>query len=68
MKTVRDGEAFIKRLNNLHGVCPTCFSKIDENKVAELVTIKTHEIESARAEAVANLVVASELETQDEQS
>jgi DNA repair exonuclease SbcCD ATPase subunit len=67
MKTVRDGEAFIKRLNNLHGVCPTCFSKIDENKVAELVTIKTHEIESARAEAVANLVVASELETQDKQ-
>lgn len=67
MKTVRDGEAFIKRLNSLHGICPTCFSKIDENKVAELVTIKTHEIESARAEAVANLVVASELEAQDKQ-
>lgn len=67
MKTVRDGESFIKRLNNLHGVCPTCFSNIDENKMAELVSIKTHEIESARAEAVANLVVASELEAQDKQ-
>jgi len=65
MKTVRDGEAFIKRLNNLHGICPTCFSKIDENKVSELVHIKMHEIESARAEAVANLIVANDLESQD---
>ena len=67
MKTVRDGEAFIKRLNSLHGICPTCFSSIDEHKVGELVTVKTAEIESARAEAVANLVIASELETQDKQ-
>jgi len=67
MKTVRDGEAFIKRLNNLHGICPTCFSKIDEHKVAELVDVKTAEIESARAEAVANLVIATDLETQDKQ-
>jgi DNA repair exonuclease SbcCD ATPase subunit len=67
MKTVRDGESFIKRLNSLHGICPTCFSKIDETKVAELVSVKTHEIESARAEAVANLVIASELEAQDKE-
>ena len=67
MKTVRDGEAFIKRLNSLRGICPTCFSSIDEHKVGELVTAKTAEIESARAEAVANLVIASELETQDKQ-
>jgi DNA repair exonuclease SbcCD ATPase subunit len=67
MKTVRDGEAFIKRLNSLRGICPTCFSSIDEHKVGELVTVKTAEIESARAEAVANLVIASELETQDKQ-
>jgi DNA repair exonuclease SbcCD ATPase subunit len=51
----------------LRGICPTCFSSIDEHKVGELVTVKTAEIESARAEAVANLVIASELETQDKQ-
>lgn len=65
MKTVRDGEAFIKKLNNLHGVCPTCFSTIDEIKVAELVNSKTDEVESARASAANALVISNELEQQD---
>jgi DNA repair exonuclease SbcCD ATPase subunit len=65
MKTVRDGEAFIKKLNSLHGVCPTCFSNIDENKVAELVSEKTSEVESARASAANALIISNQLEQQD---
>jgi len=65
MKTVRDGEAFVKKLNSLHGICPTCFSNIDETKVQELVVEKTDEIESARASAAALLISSSQLEQQD---
>jgi DNA repair exonuclease SbcCD ATPase subunit len=65
MKTVRDGETFIKKLNSLHGICPTCFSNIDENKVQQLVTEKTDEVESARASAVTALVLSNQLEEQD---
>lgn len=65
MKTVRDGEAFVKKLNSLHGVCPTCFSNIDETKVQELIVEKTNEVESARASAAVLLVNYTELEQQD---
>lgn len=65
MKTVRDGEAFVKKLNSLHGICPTCFSQIDSVKVAELINDKSQEIESARASAAAVLVASNELEQQD---
>ena len=65
MKTVKDGEAFVKKLNSLHGVCPTCFSNIDEAKVQELIIEKTDEVESARASAAALLVNYTELEQQD---
>jgi DNA repair exonuclease SbcCD ATPase subunit len=65
LKTVRDGEAFIKKLNSLHGMCPTCFSTIDEIKVAQLVNEKTDEVESARASAANALIISTELEQQD---
>jgi DNA repair exonuclease SbcCD ATPase subunit len=65
MKTVRDGEAFVKKLNSLQGICPTCFSQIDSVKVAELINDKSQEIESARASAAAVLVASNELEQQD---
>jgi DNA repair exonuclease SbcCD ATPase subunit len=65
LKTVRDGEAFIKKLNSLHGMCPTCFSTIDEIKVAQLVDEKTDEVESARASAANALIISTELEQQD---
>ena len=65
MKTVKDGEAFIKKLNNLHGVCPTCFSPIDSVKTTDLITERTEEIESARASAAALMIVAHDLEQQD---
>lgn len=65
MKTVKDGEAFIKKLNNLHGICPTCFSNIDSNKTRQLIDEKTDEIESARATAAALMIAAHELEEED---
>jgi DNA repair exonuclease SbcCD ATPase subunit len=36
-KTIRDSEAFVKKIAALHGTCPTCLQEIDENKIAELV-------------------------------
>ena len=65
MKTVKDGETFIKKLNSLHGVCPTCFSQIDENKVADLINEKTDEVESARASAASVMIIANDLEQQN---
>jgi hypothetical protein len=65
MKTVKDGEAFIKKLNNLHGICPTCFSEINEEKVSELIKEKTDEVENARASAAVALISASDLEQKD---
>jgi len=65
MKTVRDGEAFIKKLNNLHGVCPTCFSQINSVKTSDLISERTEEIESARAAAASVMIVAHDLEEQD---
>jgi DNA repair exonuclease SbcCD ATPase subunit len=67
MKTVKDGELFIKKLKNLSGVCPTCFSQIDSTKTQELITSKDYEVEMARASAAAALIISSELENQDKQ-
>lgn len=36
-KTVRDSQAFVKKIGALHGTCPTCLQEIDEAKIAELV-------------------------------
>ena len=36
-KTVKDAEAFVEKMNKLHGNCPTCLQSIDTNKIAELV-------------------------------
>ena len=65
MKTVKDGEVFVKKLKNLSGVCPTCFSEIDSTKTQELITAKEEEIESARASAAVALIKCNELEQLD---
>ena len=65
MKTVKDGELFVKKLKNLSGVCPTCFSEIDNTKTQELITAKEDEIESARATAAVALIKCNELEQLD---
>lgn len=36
-KTVRDSQAFVKKIGALHGTCPTCLQEIDEAKIAELI-------------------------------
>jgi len=36
-KTIRDSQAFVKKIAALHGTCPTCLQEIDEAKIAELV-------------------------------
>ena len=36
-KTVKDSEAFVQKMNKLHGNCPTCLTPIDTDKISELV-------------------------------
>jgi DNA repair exonuclease SbcCD ATPase subunit len=37
-KTVRDSDAFTKKIGALHGTCPTCLQDINEEKIAELIS------------------------------
>jgi DNA repair exonuclease SbcCD ATPase subunit len=36
-KSVKDSDAFIKKIGALHGTCPTCLQSIDEAKIAALI-------------------------------
>ena len=36
-KTVKDAEAFVHKMNKLHGNCPTCLQPINTDKITELV-------------------------------
>jgi DNA repair exonuclease SbcCD ATPase subunit len=36
-KTIRDSDAFTKKISALHGTCPTCLQEIDETKISELI-------------------------------
>jgi DNA repair exonuclease SbcCD ATPase subunit len=36
-KTIRDSQAFVKKIGALHGTCPTCLQEIDEAKINELI-------------------------------
>ena len=40
-KTIRDSQAFVKKMSALHGTCPTCLQEIDETKIAELLAQQT---------------------------
>lgn len=64
LRTVRDGEAFIEKLNKLSGVCPTCFSLINEAKVNDLIVERTSEIEEARASGVVCAVIIEDIKQQ----
>jgi len=37
-KTIRDSQAFVKKISALCGTCPTCLQQIDENKISELLS------------------------------
>lgn len=67
LKTVKDGELFIKKLKNLTGTCPTCFSQIDSAKTKELISSKTQEVETARANVAVALNKCNKLEKLDTQ-
>ena len=64
LRTVRDGETFIEKLNKLSGVCPTCFSLINEAKVNDLIVERTSEIEEARASGVVCAVIIEDIKQQ----
>lgn len=40
-KTVKDSDAFVQKMNKLHGNCPTCLQSIDTDKISELVDEQT---------------------------
>lgn len=52
-KTVTDSEAFIKKMNTLGSVCPTCLQDIDKHKVDELVSEKMLAKTAAEKEVLA---------------
>jgi DNA repair exonuclease SbcCD ATPase subunit len=60
-KTVQDAKAFIKKMQVLNGTCPTCLSQIDEEKVSNMITEKTQEIESAETRIIELSKVITEL-------
>jgi DNA repair exonuclease SbcCD ATPase subunit len=40
-KTIRDSQAFVKKMGSLCGTCPTCLQEIDETKIADLLAEQT---------------------------
>lgn len=53
-KTVRDSQAFTKKISALHGTCPTCLQEIDEAKIAELIA-EQQKIQETALEASARI-------------
>jgi len=53
-KTIRDSQAFTKKISALHGTCPTCLQEIDEAKIAELIA-EQKKIEETAQEASARI-------------
>jgi DNA repair exonuclease SbcCD ATPase subunit len=51
-KTVKDSEAFVQKMNKLHGNCPTCLQTIDTTKIAELVDEQAQIKQSAENKVV----------------
>ncbi len=61
-KTVRDSQAFVKKIGALHGTCPTCLQEIDEAKIAELIAKQENIQRNARASNDRIVARISELE------
>lgn len=53
-KTVQDAKQFIKKLETLHGSCPTCLSEIDDFKVSSLVQ-ERQEVAASGEQAVTQI-------------
>ena len=54
-KTVRDSQAFVKKIAALHGTCPTCLQEINETKISELV-LEQQEIQQAATTSNATIL------------
>ena len=50
-KSVKDAEAFVKKIGTLHGTCPTCLQPIDEEKITALIA----EQQAIKAEAATKI-------------
>ena len=48
-KSIRDSQAFVKKMNGLSGTCPTCLQTIDETKIAALLAEQQELQASARS-------------------
>jgi DNA repair exonuclease SbcCD ATPase subunit len=48
-KTIRDSQAFVKKMGALCGTCPTCLQEIDETKISELMEQQTAIQQTAQA-------------------
>lgn len=53
-KSVKDADAFVKKIGALQGTCPTCLQTIDEEKIAALVA-EQHAIIVSAAAKIANI-------------
>jgi DNA repair exonuclease SbcCD ATPase subunit len=62
-KTVRDSQAFVKKIGALHGTCPTCLQEINETKIAELVAEQENIQNTARE---SNVRIAARIRELDE--
>jgi DNA repair exonuclease SbcCD ATPase subunit len=61
-KTIRDSQAFVKKIAALHGTCPTCLQEINEAKIAELVLEQEKIQESAQASNISLTARITELD------
>ena len=57
-KTIRDSQAFVKKIGALHGTCPTCLQEINEAKITELIEEqrKIQEIASSSSSRISNRI------------
>jgi len=62
-KTIRDSQAFTKKIGALHGTCPTCLQEIDEAKIAELVAEQESIQQSAKAASARISARIAEIDT-----
>ena len=62
-KTVQDAQAFIKKMKQLDGTCPTCLSQIDDAKVSSMISEKTTELETAQARIEELTKIISDLQS-----
>lgn len=62
-KSIRDSQAFIKKMNGLSGTCPTCLQTIDEAKIAALLLEQQELQATAKSKFVELDAIISEYQT-----